>query len=100
MYGVDGETDLDEQILDHLHGYDGARPVRIGNAAYNQRQHDVWGAVLDSFYIHTRSQDRLDDRIWPILQRQVECRHRSTGGSPTRASGRCAASRSTSPRRS
>jgi GH15 family glucan-1,4-alpha-glucosidase len=72
MYGVDGETSLDEQVLGHLHGYDGARPVRIGNAAYEQRQHDVWGAVLDCFYIHTRSQDRLDERIWPILQRQVE----------------------------
>ena len=72
MYGVDGESQLDEQTLDHLHGYDGARPVRVGNAAYKQRQHDVWGAVLDSFYIHTRSQDRLDERVWSILQRQVE----------------------------
>jgi alpha,alpha-trehalase len=72
MYGIDGERDLTEQTLDHLHGYDGARPVRIGNGAYNHRQNDVWGAVLDSFYIHTRSRDRLDDRIWQILQRQVE----------------------------
>ena len=72
MYGIDGERRLDEHILDHLTGYEGARPVRIGNAAYSQRQHDVWGAVLDSVYIHTRSGDRLDDRIWPILGRQVE----------------------------
>jgi GH15 family glucan-1,4-alpha-glucosidase len=73
MYGVGGERDLDEHTLGHLHGYDGARPVRIGNAAHSQRQHDVWGAVLDSVYIHTKSTDRLDDRIWPILKRQVEC---------------------------
>jgi GH15 family glucan-1,4-alpha-glucosidase len=46
--------------------------VRVGNGAFNQRQNDVWGAVLDSVYIHTRSRDRLDDRIWQILQRQVE----------------------------
>ena len=59
-------------ILDHLQGYEGARPVRIGNGAYNQRQHDVWGAVLDSVYLHTKSRDRLDERIWPILVRQVE----------------------------
>ena len=72
MYGVDGERDLDEQIVDHLHGYDGARPVRIGNGAHQQRQHDVWGAVLDSVYLHTKSTDRLDERIWPILKRQVE----------------------------
>ncbi|MFI6456624.1 glycoside hydrolase family 15 protein [Streptosporangium amethystogenes] len=72
MYGVDGERELTEHVLDHLHGYEGARPVRIGNNAYQHRQNDVWGAVLDSFYIHTRSRDRLDERIWPILKRQVE----------------------------
>jgi GH15 family glucan-1,4-alpha-glucosidase len=72
MYGVDGERDLEEQILEHLHGYDGARPVRVGNGAHTQRQHDVWGAVLDSVYLHTKSTDRLDERIWPILKHQVE----------------------------
>jgi len=46
--------------------------VRVGNAAFDQRQHDVWGAVLDSVYLHTRSRDHLDERIWPILVRQVE----------------------------
>jgi GH15 family glucan-1,4-alpha-glucosidase len=73
MYGVDGESNLDEQVLDHLEGYDGAKPVRIGNGAHAQKQHDVWGAVLDSVYIHTTSRDRLDERIWPILCRLVEC---------------------------
>jgi GH15 family glucan-1,4-alpha-glucosidase len=72
MYAVGGEADLPERTLDHLEGYDGARPVRVGNGAYKQRQHDVWGAVLDSFYLHTKSRDRLDERIWPILVRQVE----------------------------
>ncbi|MDP9135137.1 MAG: glycoside hydrolase family 15 protein [Actinomycetota bacterium] len=72
MYGIDGERALDEQILTHLGGYEGAQPVRIGNAAYGQRQHDMWGAVLDSVYLHTKSRDRLDERIWPILTRQVE----------------------------
>jgi alpha,alpha-trehalase len=72
MYGVGGERELTERTLDHLHGYEGARPVRIGNGAYNQRQHDVWGSVLDSVYIHTKSRDRLDERVWPILVRQVE----------------------------
>ena len=72
MYGVDGERNLEESTLDHLHGYEGAKPVRVGNGAYNHRQHDVWGAVLDSVYLHTKSRDRLDERIWPILRRQVE----------------------------
>jgi alpha,alpha-trehalase len=48
MYGIDAERDLDEQVLDHLHGYDGAHPVRIGNGAYDQRQHDVWGMVMEA----------------------------------------------------
>ncbi len=71
MYGIGGERRLDEQELDHLTGYEGARPVRIGNGAYRHRQHDVWGAVLDSIYLHTRSRDQLPDRLWPIIQRQV-----------------------------
>ncbi|MDQ3409381.1 MAG: glycoside hydrolase family 15 protein [Actinomycetota bacterium] len=72
MYGIDGERDLTERTLDHLGGYEGARPVRVGNGAYEHRQHDVWGALLDSFYLHTRSRDRLADTMWPILCRQVE----------------------------
>jgi GH15 family glucan-1,4-alpha-glucosidase len=72
MYGVGGETELPERTLDHLTGYEGARPVRVGNDAYRQDQHDVWGALLDSFYLHTKSRDQLPERIWPILVRQVE----------------------------
>jgi GH15 family glucan-1,4-alpha-glucosidase len=72
MYGIDGEGDLPERTLDHLAGYEGARPVRVGNGAYNQEQHDVWGAVLDSVYLHTKSRDHLPERIWPILTKQVE----------------------------
>jgi GH15 family glucan-1,4-alpha-glucosidase len=72
MYGIGGESRLEEQELDHLSGYDHSKPVRIGNGAYNQAQHDVWGAVLDSIYLHTRSRDQLPDRLWPIIKRQVE----------------------------
>ena len=66
-----------EETLDHLDGYEGARPVRIGNGAYAQNQHDVWGAMLDSVYLHTRSRDGLAERLWPILARQVERRDRA-----------------------
>ena len=48
MYGIGGERELTEHTLDHLTGYEGARPVRIGNGAWDQRQHDVWGVLLDS----------------------------------------------------
>jgi alpha,alpha-trehalase len=71
MYGVGGERELPEETLDHLSGYQGARPVRIGNAAHRQRQHDVWGAVLDSVYLHTKSRDHLPEHLWPVLKRQV-----------------------------
>ena len=72
MYGIGGEAELPEHTLDHLSGYEGARPVRVGNDAFRQDQHDVWGAILDSFYLHTKSRDQLPDRIWPILVKQVE----------------------------
>jgi GH15 family glucan-1,4-alpha-glucosidase len=72
MYGIDGEMRLDEETLDHLSGYEDSRPVRIGNAAYNQEQHDVWGAFLDSVYIHTKSRDYFPEQLWPLLERQVE----------------------------
>jgi alpha,alpha-trehalase len=72
MYGIGGEAELPEQTIDRLTGYEGARPVRVGNEAHRQEQHDVWGAILDSFYLHTKTRDQLPDRIWPILIRQVE----------------------------
>jgi alpha,alpha-trehalase len=72
MYAIDGEGEIPEDTLDHLSGYEGARPVRIGNGAYRQDQHDVWGALLDSMYLHTKSRNHLDDRVWPIVKHQVE----------------------------
>jgi alpha,alpha-trehalase len=72
VYGIGGERELEESTLDHLNGYGGARPVRIGNAAWNQSQHDVWGAVIESVYLHTESRDHLPERLWPILKCQVE----------------------------
>jgi len=72
MYGIDGTGEIPEFTLDHLSGYEGARPVRVGNGAYSQEQHDVWGALLDSIYLHTKSRNHLDDRIWPIVKAQVE----------------------------
>ncbi|MEO8208750.1 MAG: glycoside hydrolase family 15 protein [Chloroflexota bacterium] len=72
MYGIGGETDLKESTLDHLHGYEGSRPVRIGNGAFRQSQHDVWGSLLDAAHLHAKTRDELNDRVWPILEQQVE----------------------------
>jgi alpha,alpha-trehalase len=73
MYGIDGRRQLPESTRDELSGYAGARPVRIGNAAFDQRQNDVFGAVLDSILLHTRRAQRLPSRLWPIVQTQAEC---------------------------
>jgi GH15 family glucan-1,4-alpha-glucosidase len=72
MYGVDGERLLQERTLDHLSGYGGARPVRAGNDAHKQSQHDVWGAVVGAVELYTRLRDQLDERTWRIVQTQVE----------------------------
>jgi alpha,alpha-trehalase len=73
MYGIKGDMDLKESTLEHLKGYENARPVRIGNGAYNQRQNDVYGAVLDSVYLHSKKRDHIPDRLWPVLCDQIEC---------------------------
>ncbi|MET0771299.1 MAG: glycoside hydrolase family 15 protein [Solirubrobacteraceae bacterium] len=73
MYGIDGRRDLTETTRDDLSGYAGARPVRIGNGAFDQRQNDVFGAVLDSILLHTRRSQRLPRRLWPVVQAQAEC---------------------------
>jgi alpha,alpha-trehalase len=73
MYGITGEMDLEEYTLDHLKGYENAKPVRIGNGAYNQRQNDLYGAVLDSVYLHSKARDHIPERLWPVLEDQVNC---------------------------
>ena len=73
MYGIDGRRDLTETLREDLSGYAGARPVRIGNGAFDQRQNDVFGAALDSVLLRTRRSQRLPRRLWPLVQAQAEC---------------------------
>jgi alpha,alpha-trehalase len=73
MYGIGGERDLTEMTLDHLKGYEHSRPVRIGNGAYDQRQNDVYGAVVDSIYLHTKRRNHMPHDLWPLVVAQVEC---------------------------
>lgn len=74
MYGIGGERDLTERTLDHLSGYGGARPVRTGNGAFDQRQNDVWGALLDSLYVHRKAMrpDEMDPRVRTLIRKAVE----------------------------
>jgi GH15 family glucan-1,4-alpha-glucosidase len=73
MYGIDGRRDLTETLREDLSGYAGARPVRLGNGAFDQRQNDVFGAALDSVLLHTQRSQRLPRRLWPLIQAQSEC---------------------------
>ncbi len=73
MYGIDGRRDLTESTRDDLSGHGGAKPVRIGNGAFGQRQNDVFGAVLDSILLHTWRSQRMPRRLWPIVQAQAAC---------------------------
>jgi alpha,alpha-trehalase len=77
MYGIRGDRDLEESTLEQLNGYEGAHPVRTGNGAYKQRQNDVFGAVLDSVYLHAKQRDHIPERLWPVLADQVQCAARA-----------------------
>ncbi len=68
MYTIDGGHDLQEFTLDHLEGYRGSAPVRIGNGAYKQKQLDIYGELIDSIYIFNRHQDISYD-LWKHLRR-------------------------------
>jgi GH15 family glucan-1,4-alpha-glucosidase len=73
MYGIGGERDLTERTLDHLSGYGGARPVRVGNGAWNQQQHDVWGMILDALDVQfRRATSQIVLPVWEGLAGFVE----------------------------
>jgi GH15 family glucan-1,4-alpha-glucosidase len=73
MYGIDGRRDLTETTRDDLSGHAGARPVRVGNGAFDQRQNDVFGAALDSALLQTRRSQRLSRSLWPLIESQAAC---------------------------
>jgi GH15 family glucan-1,4-alpha-glucosidase len=73
MYGIDGRRDLTESVREDLSGYGGARPVRVGNGAFDQRQNDVFGAALDSVLLHSRHSQRIPRRLWPLVEAQAGC---------------------------
>jgi alpha,alpha-trehalase len=71
MYGIRGEKELTEYTLDHLSGYMNSRPVRIGNAAYTQRQHDIVGVLMDVIYQEFENYDVSSQRsetLWTIVR--------------------------------
>ncbi len=72
LYGIGRETEIQEYVLDHLEGYRGSRPVRVGNAAAKQFQLDIYGEVLLSFASYYRAGGHIDDTLWHLTETLVE----------------------------
>jgi GH15 family glucan-1,4-alpha-glucosidase len=77
MYGIDGRSELPETTLDHWEGYRGSSPVRIGNAATDQRQLDIYGEMIDSVYLYNKYGEPIFSETWDNLRRIVDwlCEH-------------------------
>ena len=72
MYGIDGRAELTEETLDHLEGYKGSAPVRIGNGAAQQLQLDIYGELIDSVYLYNKYGTPIYHHAWTDLTRIVE----------------------------
>lgn len=77
VYGINGRHDLTEQTLDHLDGYRGAKPVRIGNGAYNQLQLDIYGELIDAVYLYNKHVMPIGHDTWTRIRRRLDwlCDH-------------------------
>jgi GH15 family glucan-1,4-alpha-glucosidase len=72
MYGIDGRAELPEETLDHLEGYRGSRPVRIGNGACRQLQLDIYGELMDAVYLHNKYVEPIGYDSWTHLRRLTD----------------------------
>jgi GH15 family glucan-1,4-alpha-glucosidase len=77
MYGIDGRKVLEEGILSHFEGYQRSSPVRIGNAAFDQLQLDIYGELMDSVYLYDKYGDPIAHDLWENLVRLINwvCDH-------------------------
>ena len=72
MYAVDGQTELPESELDHLEGYRGSQPVRIGNAASKQKQMDIYGELIDTIYLYNQAGGSVTHDFWTSITALVD----------------------------
>jgi GH15 family glucan-1,4-alpha-glucosidase len=72
LYGIDGRADVPEETLEHLEGYRGSAPVRIGNNAAHQLQLDIYGELIDSVYLYNKYGTPIYHEAWDDLRRVVE----------------------------
>ena len=80
MYGIHGEHDLPEITLDHLEGYKGSKPVRVGNGAATQLQLDIYGELMDSVYLYSKYGSPISYDLWVQLAKLIDwvCEHWNT----------------------
>lgn len=71
MLGINGERDLTETCLDHLSGYKSSKPVRVGNAAWDQFQLDVYGILLDALYFSHKHVKRINEKVYNYFVKQI-----------------------------
>jgi GH15 family glucan-1,4-alpha-glucosidase len=71
MYGHDGRKVLTEATLEHLEGYKGSQPVRVGNGAYDQLQLDVYGELMDSIYLYNKYGEPISYQLWENIVRLI-----------------------------
>jgi GH15 family glucan-1,4-alpha-glucosidase len=71
MYGIDGRREIPEELLEHLEGYRGSAPVRIGNDAATQLQLDIYGELVDSIYLYDKYGTAIPHRSWDDLSHIV-----------------------------
>src|ERR1044072_1634031 len=72
MFSINGNTDLKEYCLDYLDGYKSSKPVRIGNAAYQQTQMDIYGELLETIYIFVVHGGDITYEYWKIIESYVD----------------------------
>jgi pentatricopeptide repeat protein len=72
MYGIDGRSGLEETVLDHLEGYRGSGPVRIGNGAAEQLQLDIYGELIDSIYLYDKYGDPISYDVWRTIVKLLD----------------------------
>ncbi|MEM8587936.1 MAG: glycoside hydrolase family 15 protein [Pseudomonadota bacterium] len=72
MYGIDGRKHMNEEMLDHLSGYRGSRPVRVGNDAHKQFQLDIYGELLDAIYLYDKYGEPISYDLWRTVTQLVD----------------------------
>ena len=72
LYAIDGSPQIPETTLDHLDGYRGSRPVRVGNSAAGQLQLDIYGELMDSVYLYNKYGQTIGYDLWDALGRQLD----------------------------